>query len=293
MATCYRHSSRETGVSCSNCGRPICPDCMTPTPVGMRCPECSRSRTKVRTLRSMGAEPTATYVLIAINVIMFLAEQLARGSGDNQVILRLATLGFGFDSSGNAIGVSQGEYWRLITGGFLHDVSSPVRMVLHIGFNMYLLWVLGRMLEPALGHVRFVALYLASLLAGSFGAILVQPGAATIGASGAVFGLMGATFLLQRSRGINPMQSGIGGLIVLNLVLQFAIPGVSWGAHVGGLIGGGIAGWGMEQLSARQVRGLLAPLAVCAVVAALSVVGAVVVSNSKADAVLAVVSLFS
>jgi membrane associated rhomboid family serine protease len=263
---------------------------MTATPVGMRCPECSRSKTKVRTLRSIAAEPTATYVLIAINVVMFLAEQLARGSGTNDVILHLSTLGVGLDPQGNAIGVSQGEYWRLLTGGFLHDVSNP----LHIGFNMYILWWLGRMMEPALGHVRFVALYLASLLAGSFGAILVQPTAATIGASGAVFGLMGAAFLMQRARGIDPMQSGLGVLIGLNLVLQFIIPGVSWGAHIGGLIGGAIAGWAMEQLSARRATGLLAPVGVCVAVAAISAVGAVVVSNSKAAEVgLAVVSLFA
>jgi membrane associated rhomboid family serine protease len=238
----------------------------------------------------MATEPTATYVLIAINVVLFLAEQLARGSGTNNVILHLATLGVGLDPNGNPIGVSQGEYWRLITGGFLHDVSNP----LHIGFNMYLLWWLGRMLEPALGHIRFVALYFASLLAGSFGAILVEPTAATIGASGAVFGLMGAAFLMQRARGIDPMQSGLGVLIGLNLVLQFIIPGVSWGAHVGGLIGGALAGWAMEQISARRRPGLLAPVAVCVAVAAISAVGAVVVSNSKAAEVgLAVVSLFS
>jgi membrane associated rhomboid family serine protease len=290
MATCYRHTSRETGVSCSNCGRPICPDCMTPTPVGMRCPECSRSRTKVRTLRSIATEPTATYVLIALNVVMFVAEQVGRGSGVNDVILRLATLGVGLDQNGNPIGVSQGEYWRLFTGGFLHDVTNP----LHIGFNMYILFVLGRMIEPALGHVRFVALYLASLLAGSFGAILVQPTAATIGASGAVFGLMGAAFVMQRSRGINPMQSGLGVLIILNLVLQFVIPGVSWGAHVGGLIGGGIAGWGVDRLSARRGAGLLAPVAVCTAVGVAAVIGAVVVADAKAAQVgLALVSLFA
>jgi membrane associated rhomboid family serine protease len=238
----------------------------------------------------MATEPTATYVLIAINVVLFLAEQLARGSGTNTVILRLATLGVGLDPDGNAIGVSQGEYWRLITGGFLHDVSNP----LHIGFNMYILWWLGRMLEPALGHIRFVALYFASLLAGSFGAILVQPTAATIGASGAVFGLMGAAFVMQRAQGIDPMKSGLGVLIGLNLVLQFVIPGVSWGAHVGGLIGGALAGWAMVQISARRRPGLLAPVAVCVAVAVISAVGAVMVSNSKAAEVgLAVVSLFT
>jgi membrane associated rhomboid family serine protease len=237
----------------------------------------------------MAAEPTATYVLIALNIIMFVAEQVARGSGTNDVIMRLATLGVGLDQNGQPIGVSQGEYWRLLTGGFLHDVSNP----LHIGFNMYILWVLGRMIEPALGHVRFVALYLASLLAGSFGAILVQPTAATIGASGAVFGLMGAAFLMQRSRGIDPMRSGLGVLIILNLVLQFVIPGVSWGAHVGGLIGGGIAGWGVDRLAARRRAGLLAPIAVCTAIGAVAAVGAIVVADAKAaDAGLAFISLF-
>jgi membrane associated rhomboid family serine protease len=289
MATCYRHPGRETGVSCSNCARPICPDCMTSTPVGMRCPECSRQTTKVRNLRTMAVEPTVTYVLIALNVLMFVGEQLSRGDG-NSVVIDLATLGVGVDSHG-PIGVSQGEIWRLVTGGFLHDVSNP----LHIGFNMYILWWLGRMLEPGLGHVRFAALYFASLLAGSFGAILVNPTTLTLGASGAVFGLMGAAFLMQRARGIDPMQSGIGVVIILNLVLQFVIPNVSWGAHVGGLIGGGLAGWAMDRLAARRgATGLVAPLAVCAAVAAASVVGAIVVSEAKAHSVgLALVSLLS
>jgi membrane associated rhomboid family serine protease len=277
MATCYRHSDRETGVSCSNCGRPICPDCMTATSVGMRCPECSRERTPVRSLSSLAAEPTATYVLIALNVIAFFYEQVTRAS--QSAIVHLATLGVGSDNTGNLIGVSQGEYWRLLTGGFLHDPNNP----LHIGFNMYLLWALGRMIEPALGHTRFVALYLASLLAGSFGAILVMPTNASIGASGAVFGLMGAAFLMQRRRGIDPWRSGIGTLIILNLILQFVIPGVSWGAHVGGLIGGAIAGWAMDRLPARRGSlSLAAPLGVCAAISAVAIAGAIIVSNSKA-----------
>jgi membrane associated rhomboid family serine protease len=268
MATCYRHPSRETGVSCSNCGRPICTDCMTATQVGMRCPDCARQRTRVHNMRSMASEPTATYVLIAINVIFFVAEQLTRGS--QSVIIHLSTIGALGD-----LGVAHGEWWRLITGGFLHDPSNP----LHIGFNMYLLWWLGRMLEPALGHARFTALYFASLLAGSFGAILVQPHGLSIGASGAVFGLMGAAFVMQRARGINPFQSGIGVLIILNLILQFVIPNVSWGAHVGGLIGGGLAGWAMDHASARGYK-LAASLTVCAVVGLVAVVGAIAASNA-------------
>jgi membrane associated rhomboid family serine protease len=278
MATCYRHPSRETGVSCSNCGNPICPDCMTATPVGMRCPECASQKTKVRNLRTMAVEPTVTYVLIAVNVLMFIGEQLARGGG-NSVIIDLATLGYGNGPNG-PIGVADGELWRLVTGGFLHDPSNP----LHIGFNMYILWWLGRMMEPGLGHVRFAALYFASLLAGSFGAILVSPNTLTVGASGAVFGLLGAAFIMQRARGIDPMQSGIGMVIGLNLVLQFIIPNVSWGAHVGGLIGGGLAGWAMDRVAGRRgTAGLLAPVGICVAVGAVAIAGAIVVANSKAE----------
>lgn len=277
MATCYRHPGRETGVSCSNCGRPICPDCMTATSVGMRCPECARQRTKVRSVRNMAVEPTVTYALIAINVLLFIGE-LVSGGNSSRTIIDLGTLGINIDR-GQPVGVATGDWWRLVTGGFLHDPGNP----LHIGFNMYILYWLGRMLEPALGHVRFGALYFASLLAGSFGAILLQPTQLSIGASGAVFGLMGAAFVMQRSRGINPMQSGIGVLIVLNLVLGFVISNVSIGAHIGGLIGGTLAGWGIDQISARR-RGLAAPMAVCVAVAAISVVGAFVVSDAKQDA---------
>src|SRR5688500_9615488 len=158
MATCYRHPSRETGVSCSNCGRPICPDCMTPTPVGMRCPECAKQRTKVRTARAITAsEPRATYVLIAINVIAYLAQAVSAGSGRARAG-EVYTEGALFGPL-----VEEGEWWRLLTSGFLH--ADP----LHLIFNMVGVYFLGQLLEPALGTVRFVALYFASLFAGSFG----------------------------------------------------------------------------------------------------------------------------
>jgi membrane associated rhomboid family serine protease len=278
MATCYRHPDRETGVSCSNCGRPICPDCMTPTPVGMRCPECARDRTPVRTLRTLQAEPTVTYALIALNVIAFVAE-LATGGRTSRIVVDFATLGHG---PGTDLGVAHGEWWRLVTGAFLHAPTNP----LHILFNMYLLFVLGRMLEPVLGHVRFAALYAASLLAGSFGAIVAAPDTLTLGASGAVFGLMGATFVMERARGVDPRQSGVLPLIVLNLVLGFAIPGVSVGGHIGGLIGGSVAAMAMDRIAARR-RGIALPVAVCAAVAAVSVAGAVLVSDSQASSAFA------
>src|SRR5690349_12590534 len=166
MPTCYRHSDRETGVSCSNCGRPICPDCMTPTSVGMRCPECSRETTPVRNLRSMAVEPIATYVLLAINVAVFLGARTSVSAVNDMVLW--------------GPGVAAGDYWRLITSGFLHT------SIFHLGMNAIALFWLGRMIEPALGHARFVAIYLVSLLAGSVGVLLLSWDSSTLGASGAV-----------------------------------------------------------------------------------------------------------
>src|SRR5918999_1821169 len=175
MATCYRHPGRETGVSCSNCDRPICPDCMTATPVGMRCPECSRQKTPVRTLRNIYAEPTVTYVLIGINVLMYIG-LLASGGRGGPVFDDLGLVSISANDEGALIGVSQGEYWRLITGGFLHSVSP-----FHILLNMSALSWLGTMLEPVLGNLRFLALYMASLLAGSLGALAAaEPNRATV-----------------------------------------------------------------------------------------------------------------
>jgi membrane associated rhomboid family serine protease len=282
MAVCYRHPDRETGVSCSNCGNPICPDCMTATPVGMRCPECSRQRTPVRTMQSMYAQPTATYVLIAICVVLWVGEAISGGRG-SQVYTDLALVGVNVDPNGGLIGVSQGEYWRLITGAFLHDPQNP----LHVAFNMYVLYWLGTMLEPALGHARFVALYFASLLAGSLGALLLTDARVfTTGASGAVFGLFGAAFVMQRARGIDPMRSGLVPVILLNLGITLLVPGISIGGHLGGLVGGAIAGLAIERLAAMRGMPKAAPVIACTAIAVACAVAAVVVANSKADEIL-------
>jgi len=227
--TCYRHPDRETGVSCSSCGRPICPECMTPTPVGMRCPECARERTRVTRGATApgGGDAPATFVLIALNVAAYLAE-VATGSG-------------GLDANGSSLlidfglfgpYVAEGEWYRLLSSGFLHAG------LFHIGFNMVALFFLGRLLEPAIGTPRFLALYFASLLAGSFGAILLSPDVLTIGASGAVFGIFGATFVIARSRGVDALASSIGLILVLNLVITFGSPRISIGGHLGGLAAG-------------------------------------------------------
>jgi len=272
--TCYRHPDRETRVSCSSCGRPICPDCMTPTPVGMRCPECMQQRTKVvrnptGTPGQLSAFP-ATAVLIAINVAVFLVE-LSQGSGGFGGMSTRTIYDFGglFGPS-----VAEGDWWRLITSGFVH-VS-----LIHIGFNMVLLFFLGRLLEPALGTVRFVVLYFASLLAGSFGVMLLDPNAVTAGASGAVFGLAGAVFVIARGRGMGEIANQIGFLIVINLVFTFSLGNISVGGHIGGLIGGVVCALtvvaGERGMLGRRHRP--AELALMVAVAVVSFAGALAVA---------------
>jgi membrane associated rhomboid family serine protease len=271
--TCYRHPNRETAVSCSSCGRPICPDCMTPTPVGMRCPECMRQRTRV--VRNptgvegrLGAFP-ATVGLIVVNAIFFLIE-VATGPG-----------GLG-EQSGSFVYhlilygpfVAEGEWYRLVSSAFLHA------NIFHIGFNMLLLYFLGRLLEPALGTPRFVVVYFAALLAGSFGALVADPNAASLGASGAIFGLAGAIFVIARGRGLDALAGQIGILIVINLLYSFAVPDISIGAHIGGLLAGVLCG----LVIVAGERGMLGPrhreaeYVVMVLVGVVSVLGALAVA---------------
>jgi membrane associated rhomboid family serine protease len=272
MATCYRHPARETGVSCSNCGRPICPDCMTTTPVGMRCPECTRQRTIVKTLRGSARRPEVTLALIAVNVVAFLAEGnvTVTGQPTNSVYEEGALIG---SLAGQpTLGVAHGEWWRIVTSGFLHA------NLLHIAFNMYVLYVLGQMLEPVLGRVRFSIIYAVSLLAGSLGALLVTPHSPTVGASGAVFGLMGAAAVEMRSRQIPVMQSGVGGLILINLIISFTLSGISWGGHVGGLIGGALAATAIQFGNRHRAQALA--LGACAALGAVSFGASLAVAHS-------------
>jgi len=256
MATCYRHPSRETGVSCSNCGNPICPDCMTATPVGMRCPDCARQKTPTRSLQSIAVEPIATYVLIALNVAVFVG---ARSSVQAQSDLIL----FG-------PAVADGDYWRLITSGFLHVE------LMHIALNMLSLFWLGRMIEPALGHVRFVAIYLVSLLGGSLGVMILSPGDPTLGASGAIYGLLGAAIVMARNRNISLIQSGLLPILALNFIFTLSVPGISLGGHLGGLVGGLIATFVVEQFSMRRRDSLMPAVAACAVLGVITAIAAVI-----------------
>jgi membrane associated rhomboid family serine protease len=273
--TCYRHPNRETAVSCSSCGRPICPDCMTPTPVGMRCPECSNQRTKVvrnptGTASGFSAFP-ATFVLIAINVIVYLTEVLHGGGGTSLSTRTIYDMG---GLWGPAVSEG-GDWWRTITSGFVH-VS-----ILHIAFNMYLLFILGRLLEPAIGTVRFVFLYFAALLAGSFVALLFEPNAVSAGASGAIFGVLGATFVIARGRRLDAIAGQIGILILINLVFTFSDGSISVGAHVGGLAAGVLCGFliiGGERGKLGRENHLAVELAAMAAIGVLSFVLALAVA---------------
>jgi membrane associated rhomboid family serine protease len=204
---------------------------MTPTPVGMRCPECASQRTRV--VRGVGeaglfASAPATFILIALNAAAFLAE-IASASGGLGVGSSSAVVNFGLYGPF----VAEGEVYRLLTGGFLHA------SLLHIGFNMFALYFLGRLLEPSIGTPRFLGIYFASLLGGAFGALLLTPNALTVGASGAIFGLFGATFLIARDRGFDAVASSVGVILLLNLAFSFGGAGhISLGGHLGGLVAG-------------------------------------------------------
>jgi membrane associated rhomboid family serine protease len=242
---------------------------MTPTPVGMRCPECARERTNVRTIRSAPSVPLVTQALIAINIVVFIAEAISGGqlgSGLGGTVLDKGGL------FGPAI-ADQHQYWRLITAGFLHEG------LLHIFVNMLSLYFIGPVLEPAIGRVNFAAVYFVSLLAGSFGALLFAPHALTVGASGAIFGVFGALIVVARARGISIWQSGLGVVLVLNLLFSVSFRGISIGGHLGGLIGGLITGWLIVEVAERRRMQPLA-LAGCAAIAVASVAGAIAVAGA-------------
>jgi membrane associated rhomboid family serine protease len=245
---------------------------MTPTPVGMRCPECARDRTKVKTIRPgvVSTTPVVTQALVAINVAVFIAE-LASGATINgggapgTVLAKGGLLGPAIEH--------QHQYYRLLTSGFLHY------NILHIAFNMIFLYVMGTILEPAIGRLNFAAVYFTSLFAGSFGALLFEPDVLTVGASGACFGILGALIVVARSRGIPIWQSGLGLTLAINVVFSLSVAGISIGGHLGGLVGGVISGALIVEVAERRRNQPLA-LAGCVLVAVISVAAAVAVSGS-------------
>ncbi|MET7823369.1 rhomboid family intramembrane serine protease [Streptomyces sp. NPDC005386] len=262
LPTCYRHPERETGVRCTRCERPICPECMVSASVGFQCPDCIRggsgtghapTATQPRTIAggTVTADPRlVTKVLIGLNVALYLVQRVVGDSFTDQFTLFGRAL-----LSGELQGVAEGQWYRMLTSMFLH--GSPT----HIIFNMLTLWWIGGPLEAALGRARYISLYFISGLAGSaLCYLLTAPNQPSLGASGAIYGLFGATAVLMRR--LNSDMRPIIALLVINLIFTFGWSGIAWQAHIGGLVAGVVVGYAMVH--APRERRNLVQYGVCA-----------------------------
>ena len=234
---CAFHPDRRTALHCTRCGRPACPECLTPASVGFHCRACvaeargtQRAAVSVAGARIDQRRPVATYALIAVNVIVYVitaAQAKSVNDPNSSPVFQQGALAPDL--------VAAGQWWRLLTAGFLH------LSVEHIALNMISLYLLGGPLERLLGWARYLVVYFLSLLGGSVAVLLLTGGTSlTAGASGAIFGLMGALFVTFRRLRLDPRQLII--VVVLNLIISFTVPGISWQGHIGGLIVGAAAG---------------------------------------------------
>jgi membrane associated rhomboid family serine protease len=265
LPTCYRHPDRETRLGCSSCERPICIDCMRTASVGQKCPDCAKpeGRSRVITADQLAAENRRTapfsYGVIAVAVGIFAVQFLVPA-------LRGPIYSFGIQA--NAL-VAEGEWYRLLTAAFLHAPGS----ILHVGFNMWALWIFGPTLERQVGTPAFAAMYLSSALAGGAAFYLLQPGGQAVGASGAIFGLFGAWLAMSyRDRGTFQGRANLKQLLVLlgiNLAISL-LPGIAWQAHLGGLVAGVVILSAWSGLGGR--RGAMTAVAAAVGLAALAVV---------------------
>lgn len=255
---CYRHPDRATGIRCTRCERPICTECMIAAPVGFQCPECvagAAAQTRQATTIAGGAligRPMVTYTLIGINLAVFLVQF--------SVGINAVAGDYGMWPVGIAVG---GEWWRLVTAAFLHG------SFLHIAFNMYVLFALGPTLERILGHSRYLILYVLAAIGGGVASyVFSDMRTVSVGASGAIFGLMGALVVAGRRLRYDVTQVLV--LLGINVVIGFIASGVDWRAHLGGLVTGALVAAIMVLPSPRhrmavQVGGILALLGVMAV----------------------------
>jgi membrane associated rhomboid family serine protease len=273
---CYRHPNRQSFVLCQRCGRTICPECQTQAAVGVHCPECVRearqsmpsTRPAVVTAIRSGVRatdaPVVTYAIIALCVLVFIAEVFTGtsllGSGGGAVYQNLAY----------APVFTVVQPWRIVTTLFTHA------SLIHIAFNMFSLFILGRQIEPMIGRARFALLFLLSGIGGSVGVLLFAPEIAVVGASGAIFGMFGAYFVIARHLGANATQLII--VIAINLGIGFIVPGIAWQAHVGGLIIGALVGLVYVRTRSRKRRPIqvLLVVGVAVLLVILTVVGIVV-----------------
>lgn len=235
---CYRHPDRPAGVRCQRCDQPICPACMNSAAVGFQCPKCFNEGVKSvpRTRTSLGGiqrgnPQFVTIGLLVLNVLVFIAVR----TGSPQVVNDLVMVPVLVDS----------EPWRLLTSAFTHV------QIFHIFSNLFMLWQIGPLLEQMLGRLRFLVLYLLSALGGSVAVwLLAAPGSATLGASGAVLGLVGALLVISRARGLD--VTWILGYVAVTAVLSFAIPNISWQGHLGGFVVGAAVAWIFLQTTNRR-----------------------------------------
>lgn len=226
--TCYRHPETVSYVSCNRCGRSVCPSCQVPAPVGVQCVECVHQAHKnIPTQktefggRARAGLPLVTYIFIALNVLAYLAQWAIPGTTQSMVLVPA---------------LAAWEPWRLITTAFAHSTGS----IFHLAMNMYGVYLCGVLLEPRLGRIRFIWLYLLSALGGSLGVLLLSPAlSATLGASGALAGLFLAMFVVFRTNKAALRQMAI--VLVLNVVLGFVVSGVSWQGHLGGAVVGALS----------------------------------------------------
>ncbi len=263
-ARCHWHPDRQTLLSCSSCGTPICPDCARTAAVGMKCPDCAggprpgsvRDRTKGLDLGLRTGGAPVTVAIIAICVAIALVE-LAQG-----VSLSGANAGIAVDLGLFGPFVAEGQWYRIITSAFVHAG------LIHLLFNMLVLWWLGGALERYAGSMRLGAVYLASITWGAAGALLFAPNALTVGASGGIYGLMAALLVLERQQGIALLGSGVGVFLLLNLAITFIIPGISIGGHLGGLLGGFLGALALSGLGrGHMAYGRPAPAVIAGTVA--------------------------
>jgi len=276
LATCYRHPKREAHIRCVRCDRRICPDCMIPASVGFQCPECVRGGKQAQRVArtSFGGRVaphgslSVTYALIAVNIAAMVVELVWSPTIGRFSIRPGAAVQINGHQVDVIQGVATGQYYRLLTGMFLH--LSPVGGgygITHILFNMWALYVVGPPLERWLGRLRFLAFYLlVGLFASAFVYLLTPANSETLGASGAIFGLFAALFVLGRRLryDIRP----IAGVIVLNIVITFVFSGISWQGHIGGLIAGGAlsAAWAYAPRKWRTTVQLASSVALALII---------------------------
>lgn len=282
VPVCPRHPDRPAYVRCQRCGRPACPDCQRAAAVGFQCVDCvneaQRSAPQVRSAFggvAAAGRPMATLGIIAACAVLYVLQWIVPNDWVYQ------NLAFATVYATPEFGAF--EPWRMLTSAFLHSQG----FILHILLNMYMLWIFGQALEPLLGRIRFLALYLISAVGGSVGYYLLTPAyvpgqqlAGVVGASGAIFGLFGAMLVVQRRRGGDTRQLWV--LIAINAVIGFVVPQIAWQAHLGGLVTGALCAAAIAYVPRGRRQGVLQFLGLLVVVGLLVAATAVRAATSAA-----------